>query len=448
MDLFSRGIFLHIDLGLHSQCLSYPSFMLFILFLTFYIAFNLGANDVANAIATSVGSKAISIKRALIIVGLLEFTGAVIFGRQVSQTLSTQITDPTLFTPHIFVMGMTSVLLGVGMWLQIATLLGLPVSSSHATVGAIAGFSWAALGVNAVNWSSLESIILAWIITPIISAMTAALFYSQIQYWIISINQSSPIAKLNEWIPWLSTAIVVTFGTFTLPPVTCNLTYLLREQFNLNIPKYGISILIGLISSFSLTLYSWRQVEYRDIEQGKQEQETASNLTFGPVERLFARYQFLSACFIAFVHGSNDVSNAIAPLATIVYMNQSHKVPMGKIDIPIWILAIGGVGIVLGLAFFGKKVIITVGDNIANILPSSGFCAEFVTAITILLSSRLGLPISTSHILVGSIVGVELVQNSASIQMITLRRIMTAWLITIPISASLGAIIFKFMDFF
>ncbi|WP_414505862.1 inorganic phosphate transporter [Richelia intracellularis] len=221
----------------------------------------------ANAIATSVGSKAISIKRALIIVGLLEFTGAVLFGRQVSQTLSTQITDPTLFTPHpIFVMGMTSVLLGVGMWLFAATFLGLPVSSSHATVRAIAGFSWAALGVNAVNWSSLESIILAWIITPIISAMTAALFYSQIQYWIIRINQSSPIAQLNEWIPWLSTAIVVIFGTFTLPPVTCNLNYLLREQFNLNIPKYGISILIGLISSFSLTLYSWRQVEYRDIE--------------------------------------------------------------------------------------------------------------------------------------------------------------------------------------
>ncbi|WP_414505867.1 inorganic phosphate transporter [Richelia intracellularis] len=155
------------------------------------------------------------------------------------------------------------------------------------------------------------------------------------------------------------------------------------------------------------------------------------------MERLFARYQFLSACFIAFVHGSNDVSNAIAPLATIVYVNQSHKVPMGKIDIPIWILAIGGVG-----------NIITNSDNIANILPSSGFCAELVTAITILLSSRLGLPISTSHILVGSIVGVELVQNSASIQMITLRRIMTAWFITIPISASLGAIIFKFMDFF
>lgn len=179
---------MYIDVGLHFQCLSLKGFMLFILFLTFYIAFNLGANDLANAIGTSVGSKAISIKRALIIAGVLEFTGAVLFGRQVSQTLSTHITNPTLFTPHILVMGMISVLLGVGMWLQIATCLGFPVSSSHATVGAILGFSWAALGVNAVNWSSLECIILAWIITPIISAITAALFYSQIHYWIIKIS--------------------------------------------------------------------------------------------------------------------------------------------------------------------------------------------------------------------------------------------------------------------
>lgn len=231
-----------------------------------------------------------------------------------------------------------------------------------------------------------------------------------------------------------------------MPPLTCNLTYLIREQFNLNIPNYDVAILVGLIASFGLTLYSWRQVQQGDIKKGKQERE--SDITFTPVERLFARYQFLSACFVAFVHGSNDVSNAIAPLATIVYVNQSHTVPMGKIDIPIWILAIGGVGIVMGLAIFGKKVISTVGDNIARIQPSSGFCAEFVTAMTILLSSRLGLPISTSHILVGSIVGVELVQNSASIQMTTLRGIVTAWFIIIPISASLGAIIFKFIDFF
>ncbi|CDN13155.1 Probable low-affinity inorganic phosphate transporter [Richelia intracellularis] len=388
----------------------------------------------ANAMGTSVGSKAITLKQALIIAGVLEFTGAILFGHQVSQTLSTQITNPSLFTPQIFVMGMISVLLAGGVWLQIATYLGLPVSSSHAIVGAIAGFSWVALGVNAVNWLSIERITIAWIVTPVISAANAVLFYSQIKYWII--NQSSQITQLNEWIPWLSVAVVGIFATLVLPPLTHNVTNLLGEQLGVNIPERDISIFVGAIATFGLTIYSWKMIEQGSAGAGVLR------------EKLFSRFQLLSACFVAFAHGSNDVGNAIAPLAAIAYVNQAHTVPMAEIVIPTWILVIGGVGIVMGLAIWGKTVISTVGDRIINLQPSSAFCAEFATATTIVLASRLGLPVSTSHTLVGAVVGIGLLQNPKSIQISTLKGIAIAWLITVPVSASLSAIIFKFMEFF
>jgi PiT family inorganic phosphate transporter len=430
--------------------------MFFIILLALYVAGNLGANDVANAMGTSVGSKAVTLKQALIIAGVLEFTGALLFGREVSQTLATKIIDPRLFadTPQIFVMGMVATLMASGVWLQVATSFGFPVSSSHAIVGAIAGFSWVALGVNAINWSSITQITLAWIVTPIISGAIAALFYSQIKYWII--NKPSQITQLQEWIPWLSVAVVGIFGAIALPPLTQNMTNFLNQQLGVNLPNHDLPIFMGAIATFGLTFYGWRQLEEGRREGGEEWGSEGvgagfprpEGIMFSPIERLFARYQLLSACLVAFAHGSNDVGNAIAPLVGIVYVQRTHTVPMGELPIPIWTLIIGGAGIVFGLAIWGKKVITTIGDRIITLQPSSGFCAEFATATTILLSSRLGLPVSTSHALVGAVVGIGLTQNSKSLQINTLKGIAAAWLITVPASAALGAIIFKFMEFF
>ncbi|MCM0591560.1 MAG: inorganic phosphate transporter [Gloeotrichia echinulata DVL01] len=414
--------------------------------LAFYVAFNLGANDVANAMGTSVGSKAVTLTQALIIAGVLEFAGAVLFGHQVTQTLATKIANPALFaaTPQTFVLGMVTVLLASGVWLMIATTRGLPVSSTHAVVGAIAGFSWVALGVGAIDWSSIGKITIGWILTPLISGAIAALFYTQIKHWIL--EQPNQIAQLQEWIPWLSALLLGVFGIIVLPSVTQPLTNFLIDQFGLNIPAYDIPLLTGAVTTFALTLYIWRQLRaWRD--KGYEEKISDSPIP-NPIELVFARFQLLSACFVAFAHGSNDVGNAIAPLAAIVYINQTGSVPTNGLNIPLWILILGGIGIVSGLAIWGKKVIATIGKNIITLQPSSGFCAELATGTTILLASRLGLPVSTSHALVGGVVGIGLVQNINSIKFATLQNIAAAWLITVPASAVLSAAIFSIVRIF
>ena len=401
--------------------------LIFIALLAFYVAWNLGANDVANSMGTSVGSKAITLKQAIIIAGILEFTGAVLFGHEVSQTLATKIAHPALFTatPEIYITGMVTVLITCGLWLQIATSRGLPVASSHAVVGAIAGFSWVAGGGSAINWSSIGLVSIGWICTPIISSAIAALFYSQIKHWIL--QQPNSIAQLKQWIPWLSVIIFSIFGVIVLPSLTEPLTNYLNQQVGLNLPSYDIPLFTGAVAAVALTVISWRQL----AAEG------------GEVERLFARFQVLSACFVAFAHGSNDVGNAIAPLATIVYINLTGSVPINGITIPIWILILGGAGIVAGLAVWGEKVIATIGENIISLQPSSGFCAELATATTILLASRLGLPVSTSHALVGGVIGIGMVQNTKSIKFRTLQDIAVAWIITIPVTAILSAVIFS-----
>ncbi|MEH2356837.1 inorganic phosphate transporter [Nostoc sp.] len=415
--------------------------LLFVALLAFYVAWNLGANDVANAMGTSVGSKAVTLKQALIIAGVLEFTGAVLFGHEVTETLATKIANPALFaaTPQIFVTGMVTVLISCGVWLQIATSRGLPVSSSHAVVGAIAGFSWVALGVNAIDWSSIGSITIGWILTPLISGVIAALFYSQIKHWIL--DQPNQVVQLQEWIPWLSTLLLGVFGVIVLPSLTEPLTNFVIEQTGFNIPTYDIPLLTGAVAAVGLTIISWRQLQ--KTEEVFPNPQSPLPPIPNPVERLFGRFQLLSACFVAFAHGSNDVGNAIAPLAAIVYINRTGSVPTDGITIPLWILILGGAGIVGGLAVWGKKVIATIGENIIALQPSSGFCAELATATTILIASRLGLPVSTSHALVGGVVGIGLVQNIKSIKFQTLKGIAAAWLITIPVSAALSAAIFS-----
>ncbi|MFW9264432.1 inorganic phosphate transporter [Nostoc sp. CALU 546] len=413
--------------------------------LAFYVAWNLGANDVANAMGTSVGSKAVSLKQAIIIAGILEFTGAVLFGHGVTETLATKIANPALFvaTPQILVAGMVTVLISCGVWLQIATSRGLPVSSSHAVVGAIAGFSWVALGAGAIDWSSIGFITIGWILTPLISGAIAALFYSQIKHWIL--DQPNQVVQLQEWIPWLSTALLGIFGVIVLPSLTEPLTNFVIEQVGFNIPAYDIPLLTGAAAAVGLTIISWRQLkETQELFLTSQSPVPNPQSPIpNPVEKLFGRFQLLSACFVAFAHGSNDVGNAIAPLAAIVYINRTGSVPIDGITIPLWILILGGVGIVGGLAVWGKKVIATIGENIIALQPSSGFCAELATATTILIASRLGLPASTSHALVGGVVGIGLVQNIKSIKFQTLKGIAAAWLITIPVSAILSAAIFS-----
>lgn len=405
--------------------------------LAFYVAWNLGANDVANSMGTSVGSKAVTLRQALAIAGILEFTGAVLFGRNVSNTIATGVVDPTTFVadPHVLVLGMTSTLIACGIWLQIATTFGLPVASSHAVVGAIAGFGWLAAGTQAVDWRSMGIISVTWILTPAISGSVSALFYTLVYRWILT--QPNPIQQLYEWIPWLSAALVSVFSAIALPSI-----FRLPQFQALPLPPHDLPLMVGAIATASLTLIIWNQLKTRTQSPTPNPQPPTPN----PIETQLARFQFLSACFVAFAHGSNDVGNAVAPLAAIVYIHRTGSIPLADFSVPTWILVLGGIGITAGLAVFGKNVIKTIGEGIIPLQPSAGFCAELATATTVLLASRLGLPISTSHALVGAVVGIGLVQRGrspdSSIQFGTLRQIALAWLVTIPAAAGLSIAIF------
>ncbi len=409
--------------------------------LAFYVAWNLGANDVANAMGTSVGSKAVTLRQAIAIAGVLEFAGAVLFGHAVSETLATEIVNPALFAtaPQLLLTGMVSVLLASGVWIQIATARGLPVSSSHAVVGAISGVGACVAGSEAIDWSSIRLITFAWVVTPVVSGTVAALFYTLVKRWIL--DQPDQLRQLKEWIPWLSAASLSIFGVIVLPALSQPLYALITENLGLTIPAHDVPIAIGAIAAVGLTLTTWRQLDDKNTPTGESAGRPYTP-HLSPVERQLARFQLLSACFVAFAHGSNDVGNAIAPLAVIAYINRTGTVPLNGLSIPSWILVLGGAGIVSGLAIWGKKVIATIGEGIIPLQPSGGFCAELATATTILLASGQGLPVSTSHALVGGVVGIGLVQSPKSIQFKTLQGIGWAWLITIPISAGLGSGIF------
>jgi len=404
--------------------------LILISLLAIYVAWNLGANDVANSMGTSVGSKAITLTQAIIIAGILEFTGAVIFGKQVSATLATKIANPSLFSdePQTFMVGMIAVLISCGLWLQIATTRGLPVASSHAVVGAIAGFSWVAIGSSAIAWSNIGYICLGWIVTPVVSAIVAASLYNLLRYWIF--EREDTLQQLREWIPWLSSALIAIFGIIVLP------TVVQLPVFNyLLLPEQTLGLGIGIIATVGITFYSWNRLKKY------QQQQLKSSI----LEKIMGKYQVMSACFVAFAHGSNDVGNAIAPLAAIVYILNTNAVPINQLDIPVWILVLGGLGIVLGLAVQGKNVIATVGENIITLIPSTGFCAEIATATTILLASRIGLPVSTSHALVGSVIGIGLVSADQEVRWSTIKSVILAWVVTLPVAAILGAVIFSLL---
>ncbi|MGL6284398.1 MAG: inorganic phosphate transporter [Microcoleaceae cyanobacterium] len=411
--------------------------LLIIAGLAFYMASNLGANDVANSMGTSVGSKALTLKQAIVVAGILEFAGAVLFGREVSETLVTKVVNPEIFVtqPQVYGLGMMVVLLTCGLWLQIATSQGWPVSSSHAVVGAIAGFSWVAAGWGAVDWSSIRLISFTWVITPVVSGLISNLFYGQIKRWIL--DQPDPFQQLAEWIPWLSVAVMSVFGVIVLPKITQPVQLFMAEEWQIDLPVYDLPIFIGAIATITITVINWRRWHSW--------QKTGTAKTTDSVEAIFGHYQIISACFVAFAHGSNDVGNAVAPLAAIAHILKTGMVPLEGFSVPLWVLILGGLGIVTGLSLWGYKVIGTVGEDIIALRPSGGFCAELATAATVLLASRVGLPVSTSHALVGAVVGIGVAQGMKSIKFQTIKGILAAWLLTIPAATLFSVLLFSIL---
>jgi len=431
----------------------------------FYMSWNIGANDVANAMGTSVGSGALTFRWAIILAAIFEFSGAYFVGSHVANTIRKGIVPIEAFEtpaqegpvadrpPTIesmpagtrpvrklsrgemeFGLGMLSALLAAALWLNVATFFGQPVSTTHAIVGAVVGFAIAAVGAGAPDWWVLGKIALSWIISPLAGGFIAFWLYRAIQRYVLRSGR-----------PVLAAKRVVPIGMGAVVSVLClSILYKVLKIHKVSEgvkPRFtgGQALVLAIAVGTAVTIVAWTVIRRRTRGLDEEARDP-----YEVVEKWFARVQPMTACYLAFAHGANDVANAIGPLAGVFQVFSGGGIT-AKAAVPDWLLAMGGVGIVVGLATYGYKVIESIGRKITEITPTRGFAAEFATASTVLVCSRMGLPISTTLVLVGSVMGVGIARGFAAIDLRVIKRIFMSWIITIPISAIFAGVIFQIL---
>jgi PiT family inorganic phosphate transporter len=394
----------------------------------FFMAWGIGANDVANAMGTSVGARALTLSQAILVACIFEFAGAYLAGGEVTSTIRKGIIDPVILadSPDLLVFGMMASLLAAGTWLMIASFNGWPVSTTHSIVGAIVGFAAVGISVDAVSWSRVGSIVSSWVVSPLVAGTISFLIFRSVQNLIL--NTEHPFDNAKKYVPFYMFLVGFVISMVTLLKGLKHVGLTLNFEQSLT---YSILIGVGiaLLGSFFL-----RKVENTSQVRG--------DVTFDGVEKVFAVLMVFTACAMAFAHGSNDVANAVGPLAAIANVIQSGGQVAAKSTMPWWILLLGGVGIVSGLAMLGYKVIETVGRNITELTPSRGFAAELAAATTVVIASGTGLPISTTHTLVGAVLGVGLARGLSAIDLGVVGRIVISWVITLPVGAGLSILFF------
>jgi len=398
----------------------------------FFMAWGVGANDVANAMGTSVGSKALTIKQAILIAMVFEFAGAYLAGGEVTSTIRKGIVDSAIFQerPEDLVFGMLSALLAAGFWLAIASYRGWPVSTTHSIVGAIVGFAAVGVSADAVHWSKVGTIVMSWLISPVMAGTISFLLFRSVQHLILL--QDDPFTKAKRYIP-----IYMFFVGFLIAMVTLlkGLKHVFKDNgmslsfFENAMIASAVGVLVATIGSYLLTRVK------RDIS-------LEADNRFANVERVFAVLMIFTACSMAFAHGSNDVANAVGPLAAVVSIVTSEGNISAKAIMPPWILLLGGAGIVVGLATYGFKVMGTIGRKITELTPSRGFAAELGAAGTVVIASGTGLPISTTHTLVGAVLGVGLARGIGALNLQMVGSIFLSWLVTLPAGAGLSILFF------
>jgi len=395
-----------------------------------FMAWGIGANDVANAMATSVGSKALTIKQAIIVAAIFEFAGAVLAGGEVTSTIRKGIVDTDQLMAldngaQLLIYGMLAALLAAGTWLLIASRNGWPVSTTHSIVGAIVGFAAVGIGVDAVKWGKVGTIVMSWVASPLTAGFIAYLIYMSVQRLIL--HQDDPLAKAKRYVP-----IYIFFAAFTITLVTI-LKGLKHVGLEMTIQEsYVLAIIIALAIAIVGAIF---------ISRIQPDPKAEKSQHFYTVERVFAVLMVITACGMAFAHGSNDVANAIGPLAAVISIASSGSIAATS-SLPWYVLVIGGAGIVVGLATFGRHVIATVGKKITQLTPSRGFAAELAAATTIVVASGTGMPISTTHTLVGAVLGVGLARGIDAIDLRVVARILVSWVVTIPAGAFLAIVFF------
>lgn len=393
-----------------------------------FMAWGIGANDVANAMATSVGSKALTIKQAIIVAAIFEFAGAVLAGGQVTGTIRKGIIDSGVITnsPDLLIYGMLASLLAAGIWLLIASRNGWPVSTTHSIVGAIVGFAMVGIGMDAVKWDKIGLIVASWVISPAIAGTVSFLLFRSVQKLIL--NTEDPLANAKRYVPFY-----IFLAGFMIALVTMfkGLSHVgLQTTATEN---YLYSFIAGIVVMAMGTLA---------IRNIKIDPAADKYFHYTNVEKVFGVLMVVTACGMAFAHGSNDVANAIGPVAAIVGIVKSGGTVASQSALSTWVLLLGGVGIVLGLMMYGRKVIATVGKHITELTPSRGFAAELAAATTVVIASGTGIPVSTTHTLVGAVLGVGLARGVAALNMNVIRNILMSWVITLPAGAALSVMFF------
>lgn len=393
----------------------------------FFMAWGVGANDVANAMGTSVGSKAITIKQAILIAMVFEFAGAYLAGGEVTSTIRKGIIDPGLMatSPELLVYGMMSALLAAGTWLLVATMMGWPVSTTHSIVGAIVGFAAVGISVDAVQWGKVGEIVSSWVVSPIMAGTLSFLLYMSVRRFIF--GHVDPYIAAKRFVPiyMFLVGFVVAMVTLVKGLKHVGLEVSFNEAIFYALGSAGVITVIGIIALSRIKRVS-------DSEQ--------HNIV--TVEKIFGVLMIFTACSMAFAHGSNDVANAIGPLAAINGIIESGGVVAQSSAMPTWILFLGGGGIVAGLALYGHKVIRTIGTSITELTPSSGFAAELAAATTVVIASGYSLPVSTTHTLVGGVLGVGLARGIAALNLRVVGTIFVSWMVTLPAGAFLAIIFF------
>lgn len=393
----------------------------------FIMAWGVGANDVANAMGTSVGSKALTLAQAIIVAAVFETLGALLAGGQVTQTIRGQIIEAQLFVNHgdLLIFGMLASLLAAGTWLIVASSFGWPVSTTHSIVGAVIGFGLVAMGVDAIHWYKTVNIALSWVVTPIIAGVIAFLLFRSVQYLIF--DSVNPVRNAKRYVPWY---IFLVFLVLSLVTLLNGLSHV-----GLHLAKWQS---IGLAIVVSITVMLVGKLLLRRIVP-----KTSERIDFNKLEKVFGVLMLFTACAMAFAHGSNDVANAIGPLAAIVGIVENGGAVLGHAPVPFWIMVIGAVGIVIGLATYGYRVIATVGGDITQLTPSRGFAAQLATASTVVIASGMGLPISTTQTLVGAVLGVGFARGIGALNLSVIRNIFMSWIITLPAGAVLAILYYQ-----
>lgn len=399
--------------------------------LCFFMNFGVGANDLANVMSTTMGSKAISVRQAIIIAIIFEFAGAFLGGVEVTETMRDGIinTSQLATQPNILILGMLSLLLACTIWMNLASYIGVPVSITNALVGSMVGFGALVLGPAAIHWEQVWRIALSWLISPLLAGISAYFLFTSIQMSIFA--KSNPLFYAKRYISFYLMLIGVVLSFITV--------FKGLRHFDIKLGLTG-SLLVTLVTSICITI-----VGLIFIKRIPEKNRISRHERFIQVEKYFAVLMGLTACAMVFAHGANDVALTIGPLSIIQSFVSNPTQTFSAYTYPTWIIFLGCFGVITGFLMYGRRVIETVGSSITALTPSRAFAATLAAATTVVLATSTGIPVSATQTLVGAVLGVGLARGIGALNLVVVRNIFTSWVLTLPAASLLTICAYKLL---